>query len=263
MYWLLDSFRHMMDRCATTESVDPSRNFKFIILYSCLLHSVYTSFANNLEERPLLSTLKKGAVLSFFASTYCFGCTEAGFVFLGLSNLSLGTLEAARLLKVCHNKTNSMLIKILSFGQFVVHCVIWISIYLFLVPFVVLSSVEVLTMNNDNRLPLSIMLISLLIFYFIELRDSPLNMSTTSGNGIFRLFESPKSSLMAANNSSKRNQNKQKSKENLLVLYQTTKCAMAVKKKVQKIRQDKLGTRLLSASEIKPEPIDVIEIFDD
>ncbi|XP_060867717.1 uncharacterized protein LOC132942991 [Metopolophium dirhodum] len=263
MYWLLDSFRHMMDRCATTESVDPSRNFKFIILYSCLLHSVYTSFANNLEERPLLSTLKKGAVLSFFASTYCFGCTEAGFVFLGLSNLSLGTLEAARLLKVCHNKTNSMLIKILSFGQFVVHCVIWISIYLFLVPFVVLSSVEVLTMNNDNRLPLSIMLFSLLIFYFIELRDSPLNMSTTSGNGIFRLFETPKSSLMAANNSTKRNQNKQKSKENLLVLYQTTKCAMAVKKKVQKIRQDKLGTRLLSASEIKPEPIEVIEIFDD
>jgi len=38
---------------------------------------------------------------------------------------------------------------------------------------------------------------------------------------------------------------------------------MAVKKKVQKIRQDKQGTRLLSASEIKSEPIDVIEIFDD
>lgn len=39
--------------------------------------------------------------------------------------------------------------------------------------------------------------------------------------------------------------------------------AMAVKKKVQKIRQDKLATRLLTASEIKPEPIEVIEIFDD
>lgn len=264
MLWLLDSFRHMMDHCAITESVDPSRNFKFIILYSCLLHSVYTSFTNNVDERPLLSTLKKGAVLSFFASTYCFGCTEAGFVFLGLSNLSLGTLEAARLLKVCHNKTNSMVIKILSFGQFIVHCVIWISIYLFLVPFIVLSSVEVLTINNDNRLPLSIMLFSLLIFYLIELRDSPLNMSTTSGNGIFRLFESPKSSqLTAASNSNKRNQNKQKSKENLLMLYQTTKCAMAVKKKVQKIRQDKLTTRLLLPSEIKSEPIEVIEIFDD
>ncbi|CAH1707396.1 unnamed protein product [Aphis gossypii] len=258
MYWLLDSFRNMMDRCVITESVDPTRNFKFIILYSCLLHSVYTSFTNNLDERPLLSTLKKGAVLSFFASTYCFGCVEAGFVFLGLSNLSLGTLEAARLLKVCHSKTNSMVIKILSFGQFVVHCVIWISIYLFLVPFIVLSSVEVLMMNNDNQLPLSIMLFSLLVFYLIELRDSPLNMSSTSGNGIFRLFESPKSSLLAANNSIKRNQNKQKSKENLLVLYQTTKCAMAIKKKAQKIRQDKLSTAV-----IKPEPIEVIEIFDD
>lgn len=73
MFWLLESFRHMMDRCAITESIDPSRNFKFIILYSCLLHSVYTSFTNYLEERPLLSTLKKGAVLGFFASTYCFG----------------------------------------------------------------------------------------------------------------------------------------------------------------------------------------------
>jgi len=38
---------------------------------------------------------------------------------------------------------------------------------------------------------------------------------------------------------------------------------MAVKKKVQKIRQNKLSTRLLSASEIKSEPIEVIEIFDD
>jgi len=34
--------------------------------------------------------------------------------------------------------------------------------------------------------------------------------------------------------------------------------AMAIKKKVQKIRQDKLST-----VEIKPEPIEVIEIFDD
>lgn len=74
MYWLLDSFRHMMNRCANTKTVDTSRNFKFIILYSCLLHSVYTSlFRNHLEERPLLSTIKKGAVLGFFASTYCFG----------------------------------------------------------------------------------------------------------------------------------------------------------------------------------------------
>lgn len=73
MHWLLDSFRHMMDHCAVTESIDPSRNFKFIILYSCLLHSVYTSFANSLDEKPILSTLKKGAVLGFFASTYCFG----------------------------------------------------------------------------------------------------------------------------------------------------------------------------------------------
>lgn len=73
MYWLLDSFHQMVDRCATTGTIDPSRNFKFIILYSCLLHSVYTSFINHLEERPLLSTIKKGAVLGFFASTYCFG----------------------------------------------------------------------------------------------------------------------------------------------------------------------------------------------
>jgi len=34
--------------------------------------------------------------------------------------------------------------------------------------------------------------------------------------------------------------------------------AMAIKKKVHKIRQDKLST-----AEIKPEPIEVIEIFDD
>lgn len=73
MYWLLDSFRQMVDRCATSETIDPSRNFKFIVLYSCLLHSVYTSFTNHLDERPLLSTIKKGAVLGFFASTYCFG----------------------------------------------------------------------------------------------------------------------------------------------------------------------------------------------
>lgn len=73
MYWLLDSFQHMMDRCAISETVDSSRNFKFIILYSCLLHSLYTSFANTLDERPMLSTIKKGAVLGFFASTYCFG----------------------------------------------------------------------------------------------------------------------------------------------------------------------------------------------
>jgi len=39
--------------------------------------------------------------------------------------------------------------------------------------------------------------------------------------------------------------------------------AMAVKKKLQKIRRDKTPTRLRSASEIKPEPIDVIEVFDD
>lgn len=73
MYWLLDSFRKMVDRCAVIETIDPSRNFKFIILYSCLMHSVYTSFSNQLEEWPLLSTIKKGAVLCFFASTYCFG----------------------------------------------------------------------------------------------------------------------------------------------------------------------------------------------
>lgn len=47
-----------------------------------------------------------------------------------------------------------------------------ISIYLFLVPFIVLSSVDVLTMNDDNRLPIATMLITLLIFYLIELRDS-------------------------------------------------------------------------------------------
>jgi len=257
MYWLLDSFRQMVDRCATTDTIDPSRNFKFIILYSCLLHSVYTSFTNHLDERPLLSTIKKGAVLGFFASTYCFGCTEAGFVFLGLSNLSLGTLEAARLLKVCHNRTNSLIIKILSFIQFIVHCVVWISIYLFLVPFIVLSSIEVLMMNDDNRIPLATMIITLLIFYLIELRDSPLNMSTTSGNGIFRLFESPKNSLLDAKYKSQK-----KSKENLAILYQTTKCAMKVKKKLQKIRQDKEPTKLLSPSEIKSEPIDIIEISD-
>lgn len=34
--------------------------------------------------------------------------------------------------------------------------------------------------------------------------------------------------------------------------------AMAIKKKAQKIRQDKLSTAV-----IKPEPIEVIEIFDD
>lgn len=38
---------------------------------------------------------------------------------------------------------------------------------------------------------------------------------------------------------------------------------MAIKKKVKNIRRDKTPTRLLSASEIKPEPIDVIEILDD
>lgn len=38
---------------------------------------------------------------------------------------------------------------------------------------------------------------------------------------------------------------------------------MAVKKKLNKIRQDKLPPKLLTASEIKSEPIDVIEIFDD
>ncbi|VVC45913.1 Hypothetical protein CINCED_3A009810 [Cinara cedri] len=254
MYWLLDSFRHMMNRCTITEPLDPSKNFKFIILYSCLLHNVYTSFTNHLDERPILSTIKKAAVLGFFASTYCFGCTEAGFVFLGLSNLSLGTLEAARLLKVCHNRTNSMIIKILSFVQFIVHCVIWISIYLFLVPFIVLSSIEILRMDNNNRLPLATMLLSLVVFYFIELKDSPLNMSTTSGNGIFRLFESPKNSCIAVKN---------KSKENLSMLYQSTKCAIAVKKKLKRIRQNKESTKLLSPFEIKSEPIEVIEIFDD
>lgn len=73
MYWLLDSFQHMMDHCITSETADSSRNFKFIILYSCLLHNVYTSFTNILDEQPILSTIKKGAVLCFFASTYCFG----------------------------------------------------------------------------------------------------------------------------------------------------------------------------------------------
>lgn len=37
---------------------------------------------------------------------------------------------------------------------------------------------------------------------------------------------------------------------------------MAVQKKLQKMRQDK-PTKLLTASEIKSEPIDVIEILDD
>lgn len=73
MLWLLDSFRQMMDRCATSETIDPSRNFKFIILYSCLLHNVYTAFMNQLDERPILGAIKKGAVLGFFATTYCFG----------------------------------------------------------------------------------------------------------------------------------------------------------------------------------------------
>ncbi|XP_025415544.1 uncharacterized protein LOC112687184 [Sipha flava] len=258
MFWLLDSFRQMMERCATIETIDPSRNFKFIILYSCLLHSVYTAFVNQLDERPIMSAIKKGVILVFFASTYCFGCTEAGFVFLGLSNLSLGTLEAARLLKVCHNRTNSKVIKILCFIQFIVHCVVWISVYLFLVPFIMLSSVDVLTMNNDNQLPLVIMLFSLLVFYLIELKDSPLNISATSGNGIFRLFESPKNSLIA-----KANQTKKKSLENLSLLYQTTKCGIALKKKVKNLRQNKLSTTLLNLSEIKSEPIDVIEILDD
>lgn len=71
-------------------------------------------------------------------------------------------------------------------------------------------------MNDHNRLPLATMLFSLIVFYLIELMDSvcfiriylilihvknlyfrsnvlqPLNMSTTSGNGIFRLYEKPK-----------------------------------------------------------------------
>lgn len=38
--------------------------------------------------------------------------------------------------------------------------------------------------------------------------------------------------------------------------------AMKVKKKLQKIRQDKVSTKLLSPSEIKCEPTDVIEISD-
>jgi len=37
---------------------------------------------------------------------------------------------------------------------------------------------------------------------------------------------------------------------------------MNVKKKLQKIRKDKISTKLLSPSEIKSEPIDVIEISD-
>lgn len=54
-----------------------------------------------------------------------------------------------------------------------------------------------------------------------------------------------------------------KLKINNLFYFNITIGAMAVKKKLQKIRQEKLPTRLLSTSEIKPEPIEVIEIFDD
>lgn len=50
---------------------------------------------------------------------------------------------------------------------------------------------------------------------------------------------------------------------NIFIFYYILIGAMAVKKKVHKIRKDKLSTRLLTASEIKPEPIEVIEIFDD
>lgn len=38
---------------------------------------------------------------------------------------------------------------------------------------------------------------------------------------------------------------------------------MAVKKKLKKVRENKLPTKLLTDSEIKSEPIDVIEILDD
>lgn len=73
MFWLIDSFHQMIKHCATVETIDPSRNFKFIILYSCLLHSVYTAFVNQLDERPIMSATKKAVLLVFFASTYCFG----------------------------------------------------------------------------------------------------------------------------------------------------------------------------------------------
>ncbi|XP_050432483.1 uncharacterized protein LOC126840650 [Adelges cooleyi] len=257
--WLLSSFGQMMNQCAVEERVDSFKNFKFIILYSCLLHSVYASYSEKvIDEWPILKTIKRVAVLSFFASSYCFGCTEAGFVFLGLSNLSLGTLELARLLKLFHNKTSSKIIKLFSIMQFIVHCGVWISIYLFLIPFIVISSMEILKMDSENRLPLGIMLLSLLIFYLIELRDSPLNMSTTTGNGIFRLLESPKNALKLSTNKSK-----EKSKENMLMLYQTTKCAMAVKKKVQQIREEKKSKEFILPSKIKQEPIEVIELLDD
>jgi hypothetical protein len=38
---------------------------------------------------------------------------------------------------------------------------------------------------------------------------------------------------------------------------------IALKKKVKNLRQNKLSTTLLNLSEIKSEPIDVIEILDD
>lgn len=39
--------------------------------------------------------------------------------------------------------------------------------------------------------------------------------------------------------------------------------AIAVKQKLKRIRQNKENTKLLSPLEIKTEPIEVIEIFDD
>ncbi|XP_050538299.1 uncharacterized protein LOC126903839 [Daktulosphaira vitifoliae] len=242
IFWILKSFSQILDECKTDEKVDPSRNFKFIIMYSCLLHSVYSSFSEFIiDDWPVLRTIKKVSILVFFASSYCFGCSEAGFIFLGLTNLSLGTLEAARLLKMYHNKTNSFIIKILSILQFIVHCGVWISIYLLIIPFTVISSIEVLSMEMNNKLPLGTMLLSLIVFYMIELRDSPLNMSTTSGNGIFRLLGSKSSKKL--NITTKRPVDK--SKENAMMLYQTTKCVMAMKKKIKKMRSDKESRELI------------------
>lgn len=48
-----------------------------------------------------------------------------------------------------------------------------------------------------------------------------------------------------------------------MFLFYVSIGAMAVKKKLKKIRQDKQSSELFSKPIIKSEPIDVIEIFDD
>ncbi|KAK9504087.1 hypothetical protein O3M35_010508 [Rhynocoris fuscipes] len=200
----------------------------------------------------------------FFVTTFPTKCVLFGIAVTSIVNAVKSLLEMSKLLACVGNITNSKFLSKLAFLILIIHSLIWCAVYLHILPkYFLFHAIKKIKHKSDltNLSSLSLLNISLWIFYLIDIYKSPLScLITNYVNGkkcdfediVFPAshnypieeydqsdvdtLESEDNYISSKNEESSVEENKDP-KENLVVLYQTVKCVIRVKRKLRRIRE--------------------------